>query len=224
VALALSLATGALAYPGPAGGGEPGELVILCLGDSLTEGYGVAPEHSYPELLAQRLRGLGYARLRIINAGISGSTSASGVARLKWQLRAKPDFLILELGGNDGLRGIDLLSTRKNLSATIALAKSGEVEVLLAGMKIPPNYGPEYTRDFEALFGELAREHGVALIPFFLEGVAGHPDLNLPDGIHPTAEGYQIVVQNLLESLLPLLPGPTQPSQPRLPNQERGKP
>ena len=180
-------------------------LTILCLGDSLTEGYGLEPDHAYPAVLEQRLHAEGYSRVRVINAGISGSTSASAVRRLEWQLRANPDVLILELGANDGLRGVPVEETRKNLTAAIALAQQKGTRVVLAGMQMPPNYGPDYTREFARVFAELGEQPGVTLIPFFLEGVAGVPRLNLPDGIHPNAEGYRIVVDNLLPQLLPLL-------------------
>jgi len=186
-------------------GAVQAEPVVLCLGDSLTEGYGVAPEQSYPSLLEKRLRGDGHPELRVVNAGISGSTTASAVSRLRWQLRAKPDVVVLALGGNDGLRGLELSQTEKNLDGAITLAKSKGVRVVLAGMKIPPNYGADYTRRFEAMYPALARKHEVALIPFLLEGVAARPELNLPDGIHPNASGYEIVVETVLESLAPLL-------------------
>lgn len=179
---------------------------VVCLGDSLTEGLGVAPERSWPSLLEQRLRADGRPALRVVNAGISGSTSASALSRLRWQLAAKPDFLILALGANDGLRGLSLDETEKNLADAIALAKSADVAVVLAGMQIPPNYGPEYTGRFRALFPTLAERFDVALIPFLLEGVAARPELNLPDGIHPNAEGYERVVENVLAVLVPLLP------------------
>jgi acyl-CoA thioesterase-1 len=181
------------------------QKVVLCLGDSLTEGYGLAEDQAFPAVLEARLHAQGRKDVRVVNAGISGSTSASAVSRLRWQMRAKPDILILELGANDGLRGVSIEDTRKNLAAAITMAKQQRVVVLLAGMQMPPNYGPEYTRDFGRVFHELAEELEVALIPFFLEGVAGQPKLNLPDGIHPTAEGYRIVVENLLPHLLPLL-------------------
>jgi len=180
-------------------------ITVLCLGDSLTEGYGLEADQAYPAVLEQRLHAEGYSRVRVINAGISGSTSASAVRRLEWQLRANPDVLILELGANDGLRGVPVDETRKNLAAAIALAQEKGTQVLLAGMQMPPNYGPEYTREFARVFAELGEEPGVTLIPFFLEGVAGVPRLNLPDGIHPNAEGYRIVVDKLLPHLLPLL-------------------
>jgi len=203
VRLAFALALACALQLGASGEGP----VILCLGDSLTEGYGVSPEQSYPSLLEERLHQSGHPGARVINAGISGSTSASAVSRLQWQLRAKPDVVLLELGANDGLRGLDLATTRRNLERAIELAKSAGVRVLLAGMKLPPNYGPDYTRQFEALFPDLAKAQGVALLPFLLEGVAARPELNLADGIHPNAQGYQRVVENVLTALLPLLAG-----------------
>jgi acyl-CoA thioesterase-1 len=184
-----------------------GAQTVVCLGDSLTEGFGVAPERSWPSLLQERLRDAGHAELRVVNAGISGSTSASAVSRLRWQLAAKPELVILALGANDGLRGLALTETEKNLAEAIGLAKSEGVQVVLAGMQLPPNYGPEYTRRFRELFPALARRFEVALIPFLLEGVAARPDLNLPDGIHPNAAGYERVVENVLEVLAPLLSG-----------------
>jgi acyl-CoA thioesterase-1 len=179
-------------------------LVVVCLGDSLTEGYGLAPEQAYPHLLERKLRESG-RDVRVVNAGISGSTSASAVARLRWQLKSEPDVVVIALGGNDGLRGVDVEATEANLSEAIALAKANGVRVLLAGMKLPPNYGPEYTAAFEALFASLAQKHGVALLPFLLEGVAAKPELNLPDGIHPNARGAKIVTQNVYEALRRLL-------------------
>ena len=201
IQLPLLLALLLLAAP-PAAGAR---TTIVCLGDSLTEGYGVDPQRAWPALLEQRLRELGHGEVRVVNAGISGATSASAVSRLRWQLKARPDVLILALGANDGLRGLDLAQTRRNLGEAIALAKQSGLRVLLAGMKIPPNYGPDYTRDFERLFPELALREGVPLIPFLLEGVAADPSLNLPDGIHPNARGYERVVETVLERLLPLL-------------------
>ena len=201
--LAFALALACALTIGASGEGP----VILCLGNSLTEGYGVSPEQSYPSLLEERLHRSGYPGARVINAGISGSTSASAVSRLQWQLRAKPDVVLLELGANDGLRGLDLAATRKNLERAIEIAKGAGVRVLLAGMKLPPNYGSDYTRQFEALFPDLAKAQGVALIPFLLDGVAARPELNLADGIHPNAQGYQRVIENVLPALLALLRG-----------------
>jgi acyl-CoA thioesterase-1 len=177
---------------------------VVCLGDSLTEGYGVEAEDAFPSVVERRLRDRGHD-VRIVNAGISGATSASGVSRLQWQLRAAPELLILALGGNDGLRGIDPVSTRKNLASAIELARSRGVKVILAGMRLPPNYGPDYVAAFERIFPELAREYELPLIPFLLENVAAQPHLNLPDGIHPNAAGYERVADNVLPVLEPLL-------------------
>lgn len=186
---------------------EAPETVVVCLGDSLTEGYGLPPEQAYPRRLEELLQQQGLA-VRVVNAGISGSTSASAVSRLRWQLRSEPDWVVIALGGNDGLRGVDVSATRSHLSEAIGLARASGVRVLLAGMKLPPNYGPEYTSAFEAVFPSLAEEHDVALLPFLLEGVAADPELNLPDGIHPNARGAEIVARNVLGALLPLLESP----------------
>jgi len=183
------------------------ERVVVCLGDSLTEGYGLAPEESYPSLLERMLRERGDA-VRVVNAGVSGSTTASAASRLRWQLRSGPDVVVIALGANDGLRGVDVAATEANLSTAIELAKQSGARVLLAGMKLPPNYGPDYTAAFEAVFPKLARKHGVALLPFLLEGVAANPELNQPDGIHPNARGTEIVARNVFAALQPLLAQP----------------
>jgi acyl-CoA thioesterase-1 len=177
---------------------------IVCLGDSLTEGYGLAPEQAYPSRLESGLRERGYA-VRVVNAGISGSTSASAVSRLRWQLRSGPDWVVIALGGNDGLRGVDVATTKANLAQAIEVAKQAGVRVLLAGMKLPPNYGRDYTDAFEAIFPALAEEHEVPFLPFLLEGVAADPALNLPDGIHPNARGSAIVARHVQRALAPLL-------------------
>jgi acyl-CoA thioesterase-1 len=178
---------------------------IVCLGDSLTEGFGLATEQAWPDLLQKTLRSEGWPRAEVVNVGVSGSTSASAVSRLQWQLRSKPDIVILALGANDGLRGVAPAETKKNLATTIDLAQSNGITVLLAGMKMPPNYGGEYTREFEAIFTSLAAEKNVPLIPFLLEGVAADPDLNLPDGIHPNADGYAVIAKLVAQYLRPLL-------------------
>jgi acyl-CoA thioesterase-1 len=191
----------------PCAGQAAGATKVLLLGDSLTEGHGVAEDSNYAAVLEARLRALGREDVVLRNAGIGGSTSASGLARLRWHLREKPrpDVLVLALGPNDGLRGLDLDVMKKNLRAVIRLAKENGMKVLLAGMKIPPNYGKAYTARFEAVFKELAREEQVPLIPFLLEGVAARPELNLPDGIHPNEEGYKIVGATVFKYLRPLL-------------------
>lgn len=178
---------------------------VVCLGDSLTEGFGLTPEEAWPQLLQGELRRSGWPTIEIVNAGVSGSTSASAVSRLKWQLRSRPAFLVLALGANDGLRGIPAEETSKNLAATIDLAHEHGITVLLAGMKMPPNYGPEFTRQFESVFTSLASQKNVALVPFLLDGVATDPALNLADGIHPNAKGHEILARTIGEHLRPLL-------------------
>lgn len=180
------------------------ETKILVLGDSLTAGYGVQPRQAYPYLLEQKLQKK-LKGIRVINAGVSGSTSASALGRVKWFLRSKPDIMILALGGNDGLRGLSSESMRENLSKAIRLAKKNSIFVILAGMQIPPNYGPKYTRQFEQVFPELSKKYSIPLIPFLLEGVAGDSNLNLPDGIHPNAKGHVIIARMLEKFLQPFL-------------------
>ena len=172
-------------------------LKILIVGDSLTEGYGVYEYEAYPALLQDRLNlelsqstGIKY---RVINGGITGSTTSGGLGRIEWLLRAKPDYLILALGGNDGLRGIPVQESKKNLSTIIEQAKSSNIPTMLAGMKMPPNYGIDYTKDFENMYSEIAETHEIELLPFLLEGVGGNPKMNLPDGIHPNASGHKVI-------------------------------
>lgn len=199
--LTIAVLLAALALP-VAAAARP---LVVCLGDSLTEGYGIDPSKAYPVRLQQLLRERGYAGIEIVNAGISGSTSASGRARLQWQLRAKPDVVVIALGANDGLRGVELDATQKNLGDIIELAQADGIAILLAGMKLPPNYGEDYTERFERMFTELAAKYDVALLPFLLDRVAARPELNLPDGIHPNAEGYEIVAQTVARHLAPIL-------------------
>ncbi|HQY56149.1 MAG: arylesterase [Nitrospira sp.] len=177
---------------------------IIAFGDSLTAGLGVIPEQSYPTQLQKQLDALGY-HYQVLNAGVSGDTSAGGLRRVSWVLAGKPRVVILELGGNDGLRGLGLPETRSHLDAIIRQLQDARVQVILAGMKLPPNYGEEYTARFEAMYRDLAQLHGLPLIPFLLEGVGGEKSLNQADGIHPTGDGYRIVVENVLRSLLPVL-------------------
>lgn len=180
---------------------------IVAFGDSLTSGLGVAQEEAYPAQLQRRLDAAGY-RYRVINAGVSGDTTAGGVRRVEWVLNSKPSVVILELGANDGLRGIDLADTRTNLETIIQRLQAAGVKVVLAGMKLPPNYGKDYTTRFAALYPELAKQYRVPLMPFFLEGVAAREALNQADGIHPTAAGYRMIAENLLKTLEPLLMKP----------------
>ena len=178
---------------------------VLVLGDSLTEGYGVAKDDAYPEVLEQLLKKSGHPDVTVVNAGISGSTSASGPSRMKWELKRKPDILILALGANDGLRGLKPGETEKNLRAVIELAKKNGIQVLLAGMLAPPNYGKRYSEEFKKIYTDLARSEHVRLIPFLLAKVAGVPALNQSDGIHPNKKGHEIVAHTVLKYLEPLL-------------------
>jgi acyl-CoA thioesterase-1 len=177
---------------------------IVAFGDSLTAGLGVAQEEAYPAQLQRRLEAAGY-RYRVINAGVSGDTTAGGVRRIEWVLNSKPAIVILELGANDGLRGIDPAHTRSNLETIIRRLQAAGVTVILAGMKLPPNYGTDYTARFAALYPELAKKYRVPLMPFFLEGVAAREAMNQADGIHPTEAGYRAIVENLLKTLQPFL-------------------
>lgn len=171
--------------------------VVVAFGDSLTAGYGVADDESFPAQLARALADEGVA-VRMVNAGVSGDTSAGGRARLDWMLADKPDMVIVELGANDGLRGLDPARTRDNLDAILTRLDAEGVAVLLTGMRAPPNLGAEYGALFDALFPELADKHGVVFYPFFLDGVAANRALNQPDGIHPNAAGVAVIVERIL--------------------------
>src|SRR5881396_1931557 len=183
---------------------EDGRHVIVALGDSLTAGLGVDPADNYPGKLQRKLDAGGY-KYRVVNAGVSGDTSAQGLSRLASVRALRPEFVILALGANDGLRGLPIESTRRNLETIITELQRDGTRVVLAGMMIPPNYGPEYARAFRDVFPELAKKYRIPLIPFLLQGVAGDPVLNQPDGIHPTAQGYDIVADNVWRVLKPLL-------------------
>jgi len=180
------------------------ERVIVAFGDSLTAGLGVPADQTYPALLGERLRREGY-EYKVVNAGVSGDTTAGGLRRVDWALRLKPEIVILELGVNDALRGQNLASVRANLDQLVARFQAAGTRVLIAGMRLPPNYGTPYAEDFRRLFGEVARARSAPHIPFFLDGVGAIPRLNQADGIHPTAEGYAIVVEGLWPYLVPLL-------------------
>jgi acyl-CoA thioesterase-1 len=170
--------------------------IIVAVGDSLTAGLGVAEEFAYPALLEKKLAAGGF-RYRVINAGISGETSSGVLSRINWILTLKPDIVILETGANDGLRGVDPALTKKNIQQILRVLKQAHVAVVLAGMLMVQNLGQEYTEAFRRIYPETAKEFGIPLIPFFLAGVAGHSALNQADGIHPTAEGYKVVVETV---------------------------
>ena len=167
---------------------------ILFMGDSITAGYGIGDDRAFPALVQDKLdaAGLDYT---VMNAGVSGDTSAGGLSRINWLLKRPVDIFVLELGANDGLRGQSVASTKANLSAIFAAVKEKypAAKLVLAGMQVPPNMGPDYSRDFRAIFKEVAKETDAHLIPFILEGVGGIKSLNQPDGIHPNLEGHKII-------------------------------
>ena len=183
---------------------------IIFLGDSITEGYGVSKSAAYPELIAGKLPAKGHKQIKVINAGVSGSTTASAVSRLKWLLKGppQPSLLVIALGGNDGLRGQDVKAMQQHLTEAVRYARQqGIARVVIAGMQMPPNYGREYLHDFAAVFPAVAKAEQATLLPFLLAGVAGDAKLNQADGIHPNAAGQEIIAQNVLRAILPLLEG-----------------
>lgn len=191
-------------------GAAPAPKNILVLGDSISAGYGLEPSQAYPALIQDKIAAKGWP-FRVINAGQSGDTSAGGLNRLEWLLRSPIDILLLELGGNDGLRGLPPEVTHKNLQTIIDRTKTKypKAKIVIAGMMVPPNMGKGYGEKFNAIFPALAKHNSAALIPFVLDGVAGLRELNLADGIHPTAKGHQIVAANVWKALEPLLKGLT---------------
>lgn len=204
------------AQPAPSDVDDDGRGVILVLGNSLAAGYGVGAEEAFPALLQARIDSLGLP-FQVVNAGLSGETTAGGLRRLDWLLRQQPvEMLILELGGNDGLRGIPTETTRANLQAIIenTRARYPHAQIVLAGMQVPPNLGADYTGRFQALYPTLAEENDVHLIPFLLEGVGGVSALNQPDGIHPTAQGHRIVAENVWQTVGPVLLNETLEAEP----------
>ena len=177
---------------------------IVFLGDSLTAGYGVNIEEAYPSLLRNQLKAENYI-ISVVNSGISGSTSASGPSRMKWLLKGNPDIVLLALGANDGLRGQDTENMKDNLRSTINLALDQGCKVLLAGMRMPTNYGEEYTNRFYQVYLDLAKEFNIPFIPFLLKDVGGVRKYNLADGLHPNAAGHKIIAKNVIKYLQPLL-------------------
>jgi len=200
---------GAVSAAPPSGDDRP---IIVAFGDSLTAGLGVGADETYPAELQRRLDALGL-RYRVINAGVSGETTAGGLRRVPWILRSKPAIVILELGANDGLRGLRVDETKANLERIIQQLQQSGVQVILAGMKLPPNYGKDYLAGFESLYPELAAHYHVSLIPFFLGEIAGSTVLNQADGVHPTAQGYRTIVEGMLRTLRPILTSSTAPGK-----------
>jgi acyl-CoA thioesterase-1 len=177
---------------------------IVFLGDSLTAGLGLPREQAVPSLIQDRLEDAGYA-YEAVNAGVSGDTSAGGLSRLDWSLEGDVEVLVIELGANDGLRGLPVSQMKRNLDQIITRAKARGISVILTGMEAPPNYGPAYTTEFRNAYRELADHHKVVFVPFYLEGVAGIPSLNNGDGIHPNAEGSRIIAGTIWAALEPVL-------------------
>lgn len=192
----------ALPLPGAAAGADPVRLMVL--GDSLAAGYGLAPEDGFTAQLEEALSERGHA-VEVLNAGVSGDTSRGGLSRLDWALADDPDAVIVELGSNDGLRGLDPAATKANLRAIIDRLKQEDLPVLLAGMYAPPNLGREYAEDFNPIYPELAKAEDVALYPFFLDGVAAEPALNQDDGMHPNAKGVAEIVERILPAVETLI-------------------
>lgn len=178
--------------------------VIVAFGDSLSAGFGADPGQSYPDFVQKELDQRGYP-YRVVNAGISGDTTTDGLERIRTVTALQPAVAILEFGGNDGLRGLPVATTRANLEQMIVALQKAGARVVLAGMTLPPNYGPEYIRSFEAVYKDLAKQYHLPLIPFLLRGVGGNPALMQRDGIHPTGEGNRIVARNVMQVLEPLL-------------------
>jgi len=205
IAASASLALAAIpiaSFPATEVEGRP--PVVVFLGDSLTAGFGLSESEAYPALLADLLAERG-TPIRAVNAGVSGDTSAGGLSRIDWVLKSGPQVVVVALGANDGLRGLPLASIEANLAGIVVRARAAGARVLLAGMLMPPNYGGEYATGFAAIFPRVAKEHGGPLVPFLLDGVAGHPELNQADGIHPTAEGQRVVARNVFPYLAQLL-------------------
>ncbi len=179
---------------------------LLIFGDSITAGYGIEPQQAFPAILQEKIdaAGLNY---EVINGGLSGETSAGGLRRIDWVLQRNIDVMILELGGNDGLRGIDLSSTKQNLQGIIdkALAKNPDMKIIIAGMQVPPNLGTDYSREFQDLYPDLAKENDLELIPLILDKVGGRDEFMQSDGIHPNVEGHKIVAETVWGKLKPVL-------------------
>jgi acyl-CoA thioesterase-1 len=189
----------------------PAPKIVLFLGNSITAGYGLDPSQAFPARIQEKIDAKGW-NFKVVNAGQSGDTSAGGLSRLDWLLKSRVDVLVIELGANDGLRGVPSEVTKKSLQTIIDRTKEKypKAKIVIAGMKVPPNMGRDYGRRFESIFPDLAKRNNASLIPFILEGIGGVRELNLPDGIHPTAKGHEIAAANVwkvLEPILRSLPG-----------------
>ncbi|MNJ93339.1 Acyl-CoA thioesterase I precursor [compost metagenome] len=174
---------------------------LIVLGDSLTEGYGVAKDAAFPAVLEKKLHEAGKKEWSVVNAGVSGSTTASAISRMKWVFKSKPQAVLLVLGANDGLRGLKVEESKKNLAAAIEYAQGQKVKVILGGLYMPPNYGKDYTGQFKKMYEDLAKKYKLVFIPFILDKVAGDPKYNLADGIHPNEAGHKLIADNVFAVL-----------------------
>ena len=178
---------------------------IVFLGDSLTAGYGIEKEKAYPQIVENKLKAKG-KDIKVLNGGVSGSTTAGGKSRLGWFLKkSNPDIMVLALGANDGLRGLKLSQSEKNLEEIINIAKKKNIKVLLAGMRLPPNYGKDYVEQFRSMYKKLKEKHNLKMIPFMLKDVGGRKELNIEDGIHPNEKGHEVIANTVIRYLEPLL-------------------
>jgi acyl-CoA thioesterase-1 len=201
---AAGIATALVLLAVPALPAPGSERVVVALGDSLTAGFGVAADEAWPALVEARLKREGYP-YRVVNAGVSGDTTAGGLRRVDWVLRNRPEVAVVALGANDGLRGLGTDAMEANLLTIVERLRAGGARVLVAGMEVPPNYGAAYARAFRGVFPDVARRTGAALMPFLLDGVAADPRLNLADGIHPNAAGHRAIAERVWPHLVALL-------------------
>lgn len=178
---------------------------LVVLGDSLTEGIGVSKDSAYPALVEKKIHESGKKEWTVVNAGVSGSTTASAVGRLKWLFKSKPDLLLIVMGANDGLRGLKIEESEKNLAQAIEYAQAQKVPVVLGGLYVPPNYGKDYTEKFKKMYQDLSKKYKVPLIPFVLDKVAGDPKYNQADGIHPNEAGHKIIAETVYQEIKGLL-------------------
>jgi acyl-CoA thioesterase I len=200
IIFACAAVLAAVIAPLPAAQSQGQPIRLVALGDSLSAGYNLPQEAAFPVALERALKAKGY-KVEIVNAGVSGDTSSGGLDRLDWSVPDGTDGVILELGANDMLRGLDPAGTRKNIEAIVERLKSRDIPVMLAGMYASRNLGPEYVQKFDGIYPDIAKKHDLVLYPFFLDGVAGDRSLNLPDGMHPTAKGVEIIVERILPSV-----------------------
>jgi acyl-CoA thioesterase I len=200
IIFACAAVLAAVIAPLPAAQSQGQPIRLVALGDSLSAGYNLPQEAAFPVALERALKAKGY-KVEVVNAGVSGDTSSGGLDRLDWSVPDGTDGVILELGANDMLRGLDPAGTRKNIEAIVERLKSRDIPVMLAGMYASRNLGPEYVQKFDGIYPDIAKKHDLVLYPFFLDGVAGDRSLNLPDGMHPTAKGVEIIVERILPSV-----------------------